>query len=103
MWSNVCCEALRSVHADCSSRGGGQQRDNADVQSSRYIAYREMWRAGLDAAYLVHERTGQLQLGAELDQGLLKNQVLCNVHSTCDRCEALDQAVALIPCCTEDS
>ncbi len=30
--------------------------------------------------YLVHESTGKLQMGAELDQGLLENHVLCNVH-----------------------
>ena len=34
-----------------------------------------------DAVYLVHESTGKLQLGAELDQGLLENQVLCIVHT----------------------
>ncbi len=37
-------------------------------------------RQGPDCDYLVHESTGKLQMGAEFDQGLLENQVLCNVH-----------------------
>ncbi len=38
-------------------------------------------RQAPDSDYLVHESTGKLQMGAELDQGLLENQVLCNVHT----------------------
>ena len=37
-------------------------------------------RQAPDSDYLVHESTGKLQMGAELAQGLLENQVLCNVH-----------------------
>ena len=38
-------------------------------------------QAGAIVAYLVPESTGKLQLGAELDQGLLENQVLCMMQN----------------------
>ncbi len=37
-------------------------------------------RHAANSDYLVHKSTGKLQMGAELDQGLLENQVLCDVH-----------------------
>ena len=36
---------------------------------------------GATVAYLVPESTGKLHLGAELDQGLLENQVLCMMQN----------------------
>lgn len=63
----------------------GLGRDTVGSEGAAAIAEEtgmplERTEHSMDVFYLVHESTGKFQLGAELDQGLLENQVLCMVH-----------------------